>query len=140
MRLTVQELLAAMRPPQKLRRYDTGTLRLHRRPHSPLPAQGEIERIRAASGLAPASETPNERAWRRYFELTDPLIRHLAHINHAIGPSADAATAKAKLLRPTQPEQEDPNIAAALAAAAGRSPAPQSLSDRLAALKARGGD
>ena len=54
--------------------------------------------------------------------------------------SADAATAKAKLLRPTQPEQEDPNIAAALAVAAGRSPAPQSLSDRLAALKARGGD
>jgi len=53
--------------------------------------------------------------------------------------SADAATAKAKLLRPTQPEQEDPNIAAALAVAAGRSPAPQSLSDRLAALKARGG-
>jgi hypothetical protein len=52
---------------------------------------------------------------------------------------ADAATAKAKLLRPTQPEQEDPNIAAALAAAAGRSPAPQSLSDRSAALKARGG-
>jgi chromosome segregation ATPase len=54
--------------------------------------------------------------------------------------SADAATAKAKLLRPTQPEQEDPNIAAALAVAAGRSPAPQSLSDRLAALRARGGD
>ena len=54
--------------------------------------------------------------------------------------SADAATAKAKLLRPTQPEQEDPNIAAALAVAAGRSPAPQSLSGRLAALKARGGD
>ena len=53
--------------------------------------------------------------------------------------SADAATAKAKLLRPTQPEQEDPNIAAALAVAAGRSPAPQSLSDRLAALRARGG-
>ena len=53
--------------------------------------------------------------------------------------SADAATAKAKLLRPTQPEQEDPNIAAALAVAAGRSPAPQSLSDRLAALKGRGG-
>ena len=53
--------------------------------------------------------------------------------------SADAAMAKAKLLRPTQPEQEDPNIAAALAAAAGQSPAPQSLSDRLAALRARGG-
>jgi chromosome segregation ATPase len=53
--------------------------------------------------------------------------------------SADAAMAKAKLLRPTRPEEDDPNIAAALAAAAGRSPAPQSLSDRLAALRARGG-
>ncbi len=53
--------------------------------------------------------------------------------------SADAAMAKAKLLRPTRPEQEDPNIAAALAAAAGKPAAPQSLSDRLAALKARSG-
>jgi hypothetical protein len=51
--------------------------------------------------------------------------------------SADAAVAKAKLLRPTRPEQDDPNIAAAMAAASGKSPAPQSLSDRLAALKAR---
>jgi hypothetical protein len=53
--------------------------------------------------------------------------------------SADAAAAKAKLLRPTQPEQDDPNIAAALAAASGAPPAPQNLSDRLAALKARSG-
>jgi chromosome segregation ATPase len=51
--------------------------------------------------------------------------------------SADAAVAKAKLLRPTRPEQDDPNIAAAMAAASGKSPAPQSLSDRLAAIKAR---
>jgi chromosome segregation ATPase len=51
--------------------------------------------------------------------------------------SADAATAKAKLLRPTRPEQDDPNIAAAMNAAAGKSPAPQSLSERLAALRAR---
>ena len=51
--------------------------------------------------------------------------------------SADAATAKAKLLRPTRPEQDDPNIAAAMAAASGKSPAPQNLSDRLAALRAR---
>jgi len=50
--------------------------------------------------------------------------------------SADAAMAKAKLLRPTRPEQEDPNIAAALAAASGKSPAPQNLSERLAALRA----
>ena len=39
--------------------------------------------------------------------------------------SADASTAKAKLLRPTRLEQDDPNIAAALAAAAGKAPAPQ---------------
>jgi len=51
--------------------------------------------------------------------------------------SADAALAKAKLLRPTRPEQEDPNIAAAMAAAAGKSPAPQNLGERLAALRAR---
>lgn len=52
--------------------------------------------------------------------------------------SAEAALAKAKLLRPTTPEQEDPNIAAALAAAAGKGPSPTTLSDRLAALKQRG--
>ena len=51
--------------------------------------------------------------------------------------SADAQMSKAKLLRPTRPEQDDPNIAAALAVAAGKAPAPQSLSERLAALKAR---
>ena len=51
---------------------------------------------------------------------------------------ADAASAKARLLKPTQPEQDDPNIAAALATASGR-PLPQSLSERLAALKAHQG-
>jgi len=51
--------------------------------------------------------------------------------------SADASTAKAKLLRPTRLEQDDPNIAAALAAAAGKAPAPQNLSERLSALRAR---
>jgi chromosome segregation ATPase len=51
---------------------------------------------------------------------------------------AEAASAKARLLKPTQPEQDDPNIAAALAAASGR-PQPQTLSERLAALKARQG-
>jgi hypothetical protein len=53
--------------------------------------------------------------------------------------SANAATAKAKLLRPTEPEHDDPNIAAALAAVSGKPSAPQSLSDRLAALKAQSG-
>jgi chromosome segregation ATPase len=50
--------------------------------------------------------------------------------------AAEAASAKARLLQPTQPEQDDPNIAAALAEASGARPLPQSLSDRLAALKA----
>jgi chromosome segregation ATPase len=50
--------------------------------------------------------------------------------------SADAQMAKARLLRPTRPEQDDPNIAAAMAAAAGKPAAPQSLADRLAALRA----
>ena len=50
--------------------------------------------------------------------------------------SADAASAKARLLRPTAPEKDDPNIASALALASGHSPAPTSLADRLAALRA----
>jgi hypothetical protein len=51
--------------------------------------------------------------------------------------SADAATAKARLLRPSKPEEDDANISAALAAASGKPPAPTTLTDRLAALKAR---
>jgi hypothetical protein len=48
---------------------------------------------------------------------------------------AYAQMSKAKLLRPTAPEQDDPNIAAALAQAAGKPAGPQTLSERLAALK-----
>jgi len=90
-------------------------------------AEQQAEAARRAAGLtgATSSMTVALKA------MQEAAARDLA--------SADAATAKAKLLRPTQPEQEDPNIAAALAVAAGRSPAPQSLSDRLAALRARGG-
>ncbi len=49
--------------------------------------------------------------------------------------AAEAANAKARLLRPTTPEREDPNIAAAMAAVTGAGPAPATLSDRLAALR-----
>ena len=49
--------------------------------------------------------------------------------------TAEAANAKAKLLAPTRPEQDDPNIALAMAQAQGRLPAPEGLGDRLAALK-----
>jgi chromosome segregation ATPase len=48
---------------------------------------------------------------------------------------AAAEAAKAQLLHPTEPEVEDPNIAAAMAAASGQAPTPTSLSDRLAALR-----
>jgi hypothetical protein len=53
--------------------------------------------------------------------------------------AAEAANAKARLLKPTSPEEGDPNIAAALAAVSGARPAPQNLSERLAAVKARQG-
>lgn len=51
--------------------------------------------------------------------------------------NAEAASAKARLLRPTKPEEDDPNIAAALAAASGKPTGSSSLVDRLAALKAK---
>jgi hypothetical protein len=46
-----------------------------------------------------------------------------------------AANAKAKLLRPTRPEQDDPNIAAA----SGAAPAPTGLSEGMTALRLRHG-
>jgi len=51
--------------------------------------------------------------------------------------SADAAAAKAKLLTPTVPEKDDPNIAAAMAAASGQGAPPVGVANRLAALKAK---
>lgn len=49
--------------------------------------------------------------------------------------AAETANAKASLLKPTKPEEEDANIAAALAEAAG--PKPTTVTDRLAAIKAK---
>jgi DNA repair exonuclease SbcCD ATPase subunit len=49
--------------------------------------------------------------------------------------SAEAANAKARLLAPTRPEQDDPNIALAMALVQGKLPAPSNLNDRLAALR-----
>jgi chromosome segregation ATPase len=88
-------------------------------------AEQQAEAARRAAGLTNATSS-----------MTVALKAMQEAANRDLA-SADAATAKAKLLRPTQPEQDDPNIAAALAAASGKSPAPQSLSDRLAALRAR---
>jgi hypothetical protein len=49
--------------------------------------------------------------------------------------AAEAANAKARLLKPTQPERDDPNIAAAMAQGQGRPAASSNLVDRLAALR-----
>lgn len=53
--------------------------------------------------------------------------------------AAAVAERKAKVLAPSSPEKDDPNIAAALRAAGGaHGPVPSaSLEDRLAALKAK---
>jgi hypothetical protein len=88
-------------------------------------ADRQAEAARRAAGLA--SQTSGLTVALK--AMQDAAQKDLA--------SADAQMSKARLLRPTRPEQDDPNIAAALAAASGKPPAPQSLTDRLAALKAR---
>jgi chromosome segregation ATPase len=88
-------------------------------------ADRQAEAARRAAGLA--SQTGSLTVALK--AMQDAASKDLA--------SADAQMSKARLLRPTRPEQDDPNIAAALAIAAGKPPAPQSLSDRLAALKAQ---
>ncbi len=52
---------------------------------------------------------------------------------------AEASDSKSALLKPTVPEQDDPNIAAALAAAKGTGAPATSLADRLAALRNKAG-
>ena len=91
-------------------------------------AEQQAEAARRAAGLASTTSSMTVALKA----MNDAAAKDLS--------SADAATAKTKLLRSTQPEQDDPNIAAALAAASGKSTAPQSLSDRLGALRARSGD
>jgi chromosome segregation ATPase len=111
-------------------------------------ARSELERARrdmARAGQQRQSAEHQAEAARRAAGLTRSTssvtvaLRAMQEAAQRDLASADAAMAKAKLLRPTRPEQDDPNIAAAMAAAAGKPAAPQSLGDRLAALKARGG-
>jgi chromosome segregation ATPase len=89
-------------------------------------ADRQAEAARRAAGLA--SQTSGLTVALK--AMQDAAQKDLA--------SADAQMSKARLLRPTRPEQDDPNIAAALAAVSGKPPLPTSVSDRLAALKARG--
>ena len=88
-------------------------------------AQRRAEAARQAAGLT-ASTSGLSVALKA---MRESAARDLAH--------AEAASSKARLLQPTRPEQDDPNIAAAMAAASGASPRPAAISDRLAALRQR---
>ena len=88
-------------------------------------ADRQAEAARRAAGLA----TQTSSLTVALKAMQDAASKDLA--------SAEAQMSKARLLRPTRPEEDDPNIAAALRAASGQPPVPTSLSDRLAALKAR---
>ena len=90
-------------------------------------AQQRADAARQAAGLAGATSGLNVALKA----MQDTAARNVA--------AAEAANAKAKLLQPTRPEQDDPNIAAAMAAASGARPTPTSLNDRLAALRQRAG-
>ncbi len=90
-------------------------------------AERQAEASRRAAGLSSSTNSLNVALKA----MNDAAAQDLAR--------AQAANAKAKLLAPTRPEQDDPNIAAALNAASGKRPAAQSASDRLARLKSRSG-
>ena len=88
-------------------------------------AQRRAEAARQAAGLT----TSTSGLSVALKAMRESAAHDLAH--------AEAASSKAKLLRPTRPERDDPNIAAAMAAASGASPRPAGIADRLAALRQR---
>ena len=91
-------------------------------------AERQAEAARRAAGLSSTTSKLNVALKT----MQDAAAQDLA--------AAEAANAKARLLKPTSPEEgDDPTIAAALAAVSGAKPPPQNLSERLAALKARQG-
>jgi chromosome segregation ATPase len=86
-------------------------------------AERRAEAARQAAGLSGATSGLSVALKA----MQDAAARDLAQ--------AEAANSKAKLLTPTRPEKDDPNIAAAMDAAAGRLPVPTNLGDRLAAIR-----
>jgi len=88
-------------------------------------AERRAEAARQAAGLSGATSGLSVALKA----MQDNAARNLAE--------AEAANAKAKLLAPTRPEEEDRNIADALRTASGQGPAPTGLSERLAALRGR---
>ena len=111
-------------------------------------ARGELERARRDMGRAAQQREAAQRraeAARQAAGLTDTTsglsvaLRTMRESAARDLAQAEAANAKAKLLRPTRPEQDDPNIAAAMATVSGAAPAPTGLSERLAALRLQHG-
>jgi chromosome segregation ATPase len=100
---------------------------LKRAEHQRELAERQAEAARRAAGLSSTTSKLNVALKT----MQDAAARDLA--------AAEAANAKARLLKPTSPEEGDPNITAALAAVSGTKPPPQNLSERLAAVKARQG-
>jgi chromosome segregation ATPase len=90
-------------------------------------AERRAEAARQAAGLASASSGLSVALKA----MQDNAARNLAQ--------AEAANAKAAMLRPTRPEQEDPNIAAAMAAVSGKTAPQASLAERLQALRRKHG-
>ena len=86
-------------------------------------AQQRAEAARQAAGLSTATSGLSVALKA----MQDNATRNLA--------DAEAANSKAKLLAPTRPEQDDPNIASAMAQVQGKQPTPINLNDRLAALR-----
>src|SRR5215472_13648893 len=88
-------------------------------------AEQQADAARRAAGLTTTTSSLNVALKA----MQDSAARDLAN--------AEAANMKAKLLKPTQPEQDDANIARAMDLAAGKPAAATSLTDRLAALRSR---
>jgi len=90
-------------------------------------AEQRAEAARQAAGLSGATSGLSVALKA----MQDNAARNLAQ--------AEAANAKAALLKPTRPEQDDPNIAAAMAAVSGSAAPTASLGDRLAQLRLKQG-
>ncbi len=88
-------------------------------------AEQQADAARRAAGLSTTTTSLNVALK----SMQDAAARDLTN--------AEAANMKAKLLRPTQPEQDDANIARAMQAASGQPVAATTLADRLAALRSR---
>lgn len=93
--------------------------------HQRSAADQQAEAARRAAGLSSATSSLTVALKT----MQDAASKDLA--------SADVALQKARLLRPTKPEEDDANIAQAMQAAAGKPTGPQSLADRLAALRSQ---